>query len=85
MDVVTVSLNMADAMEILATVFSHADNSVDGQGTRTLSAIESEVPTFAAVIAVVNSQCTRPVNMKSGIRKVFCKDTVLSKMEIKEM
>ena len=64
---------------------SHADNSVNGQGTRTLSAIESEVPTFAAVIAVANSQCTHPVNMKSGIREVFCKDTVLSKMEIKEM
>ena len=68
-------------MEIFATAVSHVDNSVNGQGTRTLSAIESEVPTFAAV----NSQCTRPVNMKSSIRKVFCKDTVLSKMEIKEI
>ena len=85
MDVVTVSLNMADAMEIFATAVSHVDNSVNGQGTRTLSAIESEVPTFAAAIASVNSQCTRPVNMKSSIRKVFCKDTVLSKMEIKEI
>ena len=79
------SLNMADAMEIFATAVSHVDNSVNRQGTRTLSAIESEVPTFAAAIAAVNSQCTRPVNMKSSIRKVFCKDTVLSKMEIKEI
>ena len=72
-------------MEIFATAISHVDNSVNGQGTRTLSAIESEVPTFAAAIASVNSQCTRLVNMKSSIRKVFCKDTVLSKMEIKEI
>ena len=72
-------------MEIFATAVSRVDNSVNGQGTRTLSAIESEVPTFAAVTAAVNSQCTRPVNMKSSIRKVFCKDTVLSKMEIKEI
>ena len=79
------SLNMKDAMEIFATAVSHVDNSVNGQGTRTLSAIESEVPTFAAAIAVLNSQCTGPVNMKSSIRKVFCKDTVPSKKEIKEI
>ena len=77
-------LNMADAKEIFITACPHVDNSVNGQRSRTLSAIESEVPTFAAAIAVENFQCTRPVNMKSSIRKVFCKDTVLSKKEIKE-
>ena len=85
MDVITVPLNMADAMKIFITARRHVDNSVNRQRSRTLSAIESEVPTFAAAIAAVNSQCTRPVNMKSSIRKVFCKDTVLSKMEIKEI
>ena len=72
-------------MEIFATAVSHVDNFVNGQGIRTLSAIKSEVPTFAVVTVAVNSQCTSPVNMKSSIRKVFCKDTVLSKMEIKEI
>ena len=76
-NVITVPLNMADAMEIFITACLHVDNSVNRQRSRTLSAIESEVPTFAAVIAVVNSQCTRPVNMKGSIRKVFGENTVL--------
>ena len=78
-DVITVPLNMADAMEIFITACLHVDNSVNRQRSRTLSAIESEVPTFAAAIAVVNSQCTRPVNMKGSIRKVFGENTVLQK------
>ena len=81
MDVITVPLNMADAMEIFITACLHVDNSVNGQRSRTLSAIESEVPTFAAAIAVVNSQCTRPVNMKGSIRKVFGENTVLQKTQ----
>ena len=80
-DVITVPLNMADAMEIFITACLHVDNSVNRQRSRTLSAIESEVPTFAAVIAVVNSQCTRPVNMKGSIRKVFGENTVLQKTQ----
>ena len=54
-DVITVPLNMADAMGIVITACLHVDNSVNGQRSRTLSAIESEVPTFAAVITGVNS------------------------------
>ena len=81
MDVITVPLNMADAMEIFITACLHVDNSVNGQRSRTLSAIESEVPTFAAAIAAVNSQCTRPVNMKGSIRKVFGENTVLQKTQ----
>ena len=54
-DVITVPLNMADTMEIFITACLHEDNSVNRQRSRTLSAIESEVPTFAAAIAVLNS------------------------------
>ena len=78
MDVITVPLNMADAMKIFISTCPHVDNSVNGQRTRTLGAIESKVPTFAAGIAAVNSQCTRPVNMKGSIRKVLGKNTFLS-------
>ena len=78
-DVITVPLNMADAMEIFITACLHVDNSVNGQRSRTFSAIESEVPTFAAPIAVVNSQCTSPVNMKRSVREVFGENTVLQK------
>ena len=79
MDVITVPLNMADAMETFLTACLHVDNSVNGQRSRTLSTIESEVPTFAAVIAAVNTQCTRPVNMKGSIRKILGENTVLQK------
>ena len=79
-DVITVSLNMADAMEIFITAWLHVDNSVNRQRSRTLRAIESKVPTFAAGIAAVNSQGTRPVNMKGSIRKVFGENTVLQKI-----
>ena len=80
-DIITVPLNMADAKEIFITACLHVDNSVNGQRSRTLSAIESEVPTFAAVIAAVNFQYTRPVNMKGSIRKVFGENTVLQKTQ----
>ena len=79
MDVITVPLNMADAMEIFKTARRHVDNSVNRQRSRTLRVIKSEVPTFAAAIAAVNSQCTRPVKMKGSIRKVFGENTVLQK------
>ena len=78
-DIITVPLNMADAKEIFITACLHEDNSVNGQRSRTLSTNESEVPTFAAGIAGVNSQYTRPVNMKGSIRKVFGENTVLQK------
>ena len=42
---------MADAMDITITACPHEDNAVNRQRSRTLSAIESEVPTFAAAIA----------------------------------
>ena len=76
----TVPLNMADAMEIFITARRHVDNSVNWQRSRTLNAIESEVPTFAAAVAALNSQYSRPVNMKGSIRKVFGENTVLQKI-----
>ena len=66
-------------MEIFITACPHVDDSVNRQRSRTLSTIESEVPTFAAAIAGVNSQYTRPVNMKGSIRIVFGENTVLQK------
>ena len=54
-DIITVPLNMTDAMDITITACPHEDNAVNRQRSRTLSAIESEVPTFAAAIAVLNS------------------------------
>ena len=55
LNVITVPLNMADAMEIFITACFHVDDSVNGQRSRTLSAIDSKVPTFAACIALVNA------------------------------
>ena len=75
---------MADAKEIFISACLHIDHSVNGQRSRTFSAIESEVPTFAAAIAFVNSQCTRPVNMKRSIREDFGETTVLQKIQKKK-
>ena len=85
MDVITVPLNMADAMEIFITARRHVDNSVNGQRSRTLRTIESKVPTFAAGIAARNSQGTRPVNMKGSIRKVFGENTFLKQKNTKHL
>ena len=83
-NVITVPLNMADAKEIFISACLHIDHSVNGQRSRTFIAIESEVPTFAAAIAFVNSQCTRPVNMKRSIREDFGETTALQKIQKKK-
>ena len=62
-NVVAVPLNMADTMEVLTFACLHVSYPVNGQRSRTLSAIESEVPTFAAAITAVNPQRTRPINL----------------------
>ena len=82
-DLITVPLNMADSKEIFINACLHVDHSVNGQRFRTFSTIESEVPTFAAVIAFVNSQCTCPVNMKRSLREDFDEITVLQKIQKK--
>ena len=84
-DVVTVSLNMADTVQILSVSLPHVHNTVDWQGSCTFSTVESEIPAFATSCALVDSQGSSPVNMEGCVRKVFGKHTVLCKSNDKKV
>jgi len=53
-DVVTVPLNMADAVKILSVALPHVHNTVNRQGSGTFSTVEGEVPAFATARAPVD-------------------------------
>ena len=76
-DVVAVPFNMADAVGILRLCFPQEHDTVNWQGSCTFSAVESEIPAFAAPGAAFNSQCTSPVNMEGCVSQVLCEHTVL--------
>ena len=77
-DVVTVPLNMADSVKTLSVALPHVHYTVNGQGSWTLCAVESEVPAFATACTLVDSKGTSPGHMKSGVRKVLGEHTVLN-------
>ena len=79
-DVVTVPLNMADAEKILCISLPHVHNTVNWQGSCTFCTVESEIPAFATICALVDSQGTSPVNMEGCVIEVFCEHTVLWKI-----
>ena len=84
-DVVTVPLNMADAVKIFRPLsFPHVHNTVNWLGTWTFSTVESEIPAFAAPVTVVDSKSTSPVNMEGCIREVFGEHTILRKSNDKK-
>ena len=80
-DVVTVALNMADAMGIFTTSFIHVHNTVNWKGAWAFSAVESEIPALAATVTAVDSQSACPVNMESCAREVFEEHTILWKKD----
>ena len=80
LDVVAVSLDMADAMGIqFTTPFPQVHNTVYWEGAWTFNTVESKIPAFAANVTVEVSQITSPVNMERCIREVFEEHTVLWK------
>jgi len=54
-DVVAVSLNMANAMGIFTTSFIHAHNTVNWKRAWTFSTVEREILAFAAAVTAVDS------------------------------
>jgi len=55
-DVITVPLNMANPVQIAFTLaYPHVHNTVNWQWTCAFSPVESEIPAFAASVAVVDS------------------------------
>ena len=75
---------MTDPVGILRFNGPYEDNTINGQGICTFSTVESEIPTFAATSALVDSKSSRPVNMEGSVREVLGKNTVLKKKKIKE-
>ena len=69
-DVVTVPLDMADTVRILSCP-TQVNDTVNWQGTRTFSTIESEIPAFATVATLSYSKYSSPVDMQGGVRKIL--------------
>ena len=77
-DVVTMPLNMADAVRTLIFVHrTQVHDTVNRQGSGTFSTVESEVPAFATICGAMDSKSTSPGHMKSCVREVLGKHTVL--------
>ncbi len=76
-DVVTVPLNIVDAVNILSLCLPHVHKTVNWQGGCTFSTVESEIPAFAAIITASDSKDTSLVNMESCVREVLGEHTVL--------
>ena len=79
LDVITVTFNMAVTEKIVVHASSHVEGSVNGARRATLSAIEGEIPTSAAVVTVSNPEVTSKVNMEDSVCEVLHKFTVLQK------
>ena len=78
-DIVTVPLNISDAVQILSVALRHVHNTVNWQGSCTFSTVESKIPTPATTYALVDPQGTSPVNMEGCVRKVLEENTVLNR------
>ena len=78
-DIVTVPLNISDAVPILTVALPHVHNTVNWQGSCTFSTVESKIPAFATRGASVDPEGTSPVNMEGCVRKVLEENAVLNR------
>ena len=78
-DVVTVTLNMADTVRILRPSSTQVHNAVNRQGTWTFSTVEGEIPAFAAGGASIDPKGSSPRNEKRCVGEVLAKHTLLCK------
>ena len=82
-NVVAVPLNMADTVNILILSCPHVHKTINWQRSCTFSAIESEIPAFAAVVTRVDSKNASPIDMEGSVREVLGKQTLLKEIETK--
>ena len=76
-NVITVTFNMAVAVRVVVLADFYVECTVNGPRRAALSAIEGEIPTATAVVAVCNPEVTSKVNMEGSICEVLHKLTVL--------
>ena len=78
-DVIAVTLNIVDAVNILTLCLPHVHKTVNWQRGCTFSTVESEIPAFAATVTASNTKYTSPVNMKGCVREFLSENAVLEK------
>ena len=74
----TMALDVTHTARILCIFsFPHVDNSVDGLWLVAFDAIESEIPTFAAAVAVIDPNNSVPIHVKCCIIRSLFEDAIL--------
>jgi len=76
-DVVTVPLNVVDAVNILTRCFQHVTKTINWQASCAFSNVESEIPAFGAIVTAGDSKNVSPVNMEGSVREVLAEQTLL--------
>ena len=74
---------MANAVNILIYSFTHVPQTINWQRSSTFSAVESEIPAFAAAVTGVDSKRASPIDMEGSVREVLGKQTLLGEIETK--
>jgi hypothetical protein len=83
-DLVTVTLDMADTMNVLSTyAFPHVQDTVYWTRGLTFSTIERKEPAFTTCVTIIDPEVAIPVNMEDGISVILVKNTILEKEENK--
>ena len=78
-DLVTVTFNMADAVDILGLSLPHVQCTVNGSWGRALSTIESKEPSFTATITFIDPENSVPVDMEDGVAEFLLEKAILGK------
>ena len=78
-DVTTVTFNMAVTVKIVVLAGSHVERTINGARRAALDAIEGEIPTTTAAVAVINPEVTSKVDMEGSVCEVLHKFTVLQR------
>ena len=78
-DLITVTFNMAVTENIVVLAGLHVERTINGARRAALGAIEGEIPTTTAAVAVINPEVTSKVDMEGSVCEVLHKFTVLQR------
>ena len=78
-DLVTVTFNMADTVDILVLSVPHIQRTINGSWGLALSTIESKEPTFTATITTSDPEIAVPVDVEDGVAEFLLEKAILGK------
>ena len=78
-DLVAVTFNMADTMDVMSFSFPQVQHPVDGVRGLALATVEGKEPAFTALVAVVEPEVTIPVDMEDAVTEPLLENTILRK------